>query len=74
MVVYDYDSSGILVAPLKNCTAGKITNAWTKLHSRLECHGNAPQLYILDNEISYEFKAALQKRKVTFQLVTLHVH
>ena len=73
MVVYDYDSRGILVAPLKNRTAGEITTAWTKIHNHLERHGNAPQLYILDNEISYEFKVALQKQKVDFQLVPPHI-
>ena len=74
MVVYDYDSSGILVHPLKNRTVGEITKAWQHLHARLERHSNAPRLYILDNEISYEFKTSLQKKQVSFQLVLPHVH
>ena len=61
MGVYDYDSSDILVAALKIPTAGEITKAWKSIHHRLEGHGNVPKLYILDNEVSYEFKAALQK-------------
>ena len=51
-----------------------MTQAWLHIHARLEHHGNAPQLYILNNEVSYEFKAALRKKNVTFQLVTPHVH
>ena len=74
MVVYDYDSSGILVPALKNQTAGEITKAWTRIHTCLERHGNAPKLYILDNKVSYKFKSALQKQKVEFQLVPPHVH
>ena len=74
LVVYDYDSSGILVEPLKNRQAAEITRAWLTIHSRLERHGNAPKLYILDNEVSFEFKNTLRKRQVTFQLVPPHVH
>ena len=74
MVVYNYDSSGILVAALKNRTAGEITKAWTQIHTHLERHSNAPKLYILDNEVSYEFKSALQKQKLEFQLVPPNVH
>ena len=74
MVVYDYDSSSILVTSLKNRTAGEITKAGTSIHDRLAKHGNAPKLYILDNEVSFEFKTALQKRQLAFQLVPSHVH
>ena len=74
MVVYDHDSSGILVDTMKNRTAGEITKAWLQIHERLERHGNAPTLYILDNEVSYEFKTALRKKQVHFQLVPPHVH
>ena len=74
LVVYDYDSSGILVEPLKNRQAAAITNAWHTIHTRLERHGNAPKLYVLDNEISFEFKKALRKKDIAFQLVPPHVH
>ena len=74
LVVYDYDSSGILVEPLKNRQAAEITKAWMAIHNRLSRHGNSPQLYILDNEVSFEFKAALRKRNVQYQLVPPHVH
>jgi len=63
-VVYDYDSAGILVEPMKNRQASKITRAWT----------HEPTLYVLNNEISYEFKQAFRKRDVSYQLVPPHVH
>ena len=74
LVVYDYDSGGILVEPLKNCQAAEITKAWLNIHTRLERHGNSPKLYILDNEISFKYKTVLQKRHVDFQLVPPYVH
>ena len=72
--MYDYDISSILVKPLKNRQAAEITNAWKTIHSRLKRHGNDPQLYVFDNKVSFEFKSALRKRKVNFQLVPPHVH
>ena len=74
LVIYNYDSSGILVEPLKNCQAAEITRAWLAIHTRLSQHGNSSQLYILDNEVSFEFKTALPKRNVEYQLVPPHVH
>ena len=73
-MVYDHDSNAILVDPLKNCTATEITSGWLAIHTRLKQHGNSPKMYILDNEVSFEFKAALTKKEVTFQLVPPHVH
>ena len=74
MVVYDYDSNAILVEALKNRTAGEMTRSWTTIQNRLSLNGTAPNLYILDNEISGEFKKALKKYKVDFQLVPPHIH
>jgi len=71
MVVYDHDSAGILVEPLKNRKASEITRAWSQIHDRL---ANEPTLYILDNEVSHELKQSLRKGNVTYQLVPPHVH
>ena len=58
MVLYDYDSNAILSTPTKTRQASELTNAWTKLHKRLELNGYAPVLHILDNECSDELKKA----------------
>ena len=74
LVVYDYDSNAILVEPLKNRAAKTITTAYEKIHTVFKNRGIAPKLYILDNEISGDFKAALKKNQVKFQLTPPHMH
>ena len=74
LVVYDHDSNAILVTPLKNRQAAEITKGWTEIHDRLARHDNAPKLFILDNEVSFEFKKALDKKNIAFQLVPPHTH
>ena len=74
MVVYDYDSNALLSTPLKTRQASELTKAWTKLHTRLEKNGYAPELHILDNECSDELKRAFKKYNVAFQRVPSHVH
>ena len=55
LIVYDYDSNGILCEPLKSKGAAVIRDGWEKIHMKLSKHGAAPTLYVLDNEISKEF-------------------
>jgi hypothetical protein len=73
-VLYDYDSNAILSTPTKTRQANDLTKAWTKLHSRLQLNGYAPDLHVLDNECSDELKKAFQKYDVAFQRVPPHVH
>jgi len=44
LVVYDFDSNGILVAPLKNHQAEVILEAYKLVHTRLCAAGLRPQL------------------------------
>ena len=74
LVIYDYDSNAILAEPLKTRLAGEMTKAWMRIHNKLATQGTDPSIYIIDNEASLELKTALNKRKVTFQLVSPHVH
>ena len=68
------DSNAILVEALKDRTASAITKAWEKIHLTFKNCGIAPKLYILDNEISGDFKEALKKNTVNFQLTPPHMH
>ena len=61
LIVYDYDSNAILAEPIKSRRAKDITTAFQKIHKKLSKRGAAPKFYILDNEISGEFKSALDK-------------
>ena len=74
MVIYSYDANAILAEPLKNRSAGEIVRAWKTINKKLESAGVCPLIYILDNEISQEFKQALHKKDITFQLVPPHIH
>ena len=61
-------------APEKNKTGAEIKCGWIQIHERLAKRGNQPKMYILDNEASHEFKKALAKYKLTYQLVPPHLH
>jgi len=74
-LMYDYDSNGILVHPLKTRQAADITSAWEHLHSRFTKHGHPiKHYYILDNEMSATLKKAFVKNGVTYQAVPPHMH
>ena len=74
LIVYDYDSNAILVEPLKSRAVAGVKNAWLKITMLLESQGRKPDLHILDNECSAEFKHAFTKNKIQYQLVPPHVH
>ena len=44
------------------------------MNGKFHIAGIQPEVYLLDNEISQEFKSALQKEKYYFQLVPPHCH
>ena len=74
MVIYAYDANAILAEPLKNRSTSEIVKTWTILYEKLEKAGVSPLIYILDNEISKEFKQALYKKEIKYQLVPPHIH
>ena len=74
LVGYNYDGNCILAEPVKNREAASITKAWQKMNKKFEIAGIQPEVYLLDNEISLEFKAALKKENISFQLVPPHCH
>jgi hypothetical protein len=73
-VLYDYDGNAILTQPIKNRQAATIRDAWLSLHQVLQRSGNAPNLYIMDNEASSDIKDAMFKHKISFQLAPPHMH
>ena len=74
LVLYDYDSNGILVHTLKTRNAGEIRKAWISLHTRLQSKGSNPTTYIMDNEAAAELKHAIVKYKLKYQLTPPHMH
>ena len=74
MVIYAYDANAISAEPLKDRFAGEIVKMWRVINEKLEKAGVCPLIYILDNEISNEFKQALHKKEIKYQLVPPHIH
>ena len=73
LVLYDFDSNAILVAPLKSRQAHEITQKWKELHGKLTKHGHVTKNYIMDNECSADLKAALTKAKLDYELAPPHM-
>jgi hypothetical protein len=75
MVVYDYDSTAIILAePIKNRSEHEILRAYSKLHQDLTDRGLKSQLQKLDNECSAALKQFMRKANVEFQLVPPYNH
>ena len=74
MVLCEIDSSGILVEPLRNKSAGEMTRAFQFLIDRLRKRGIFPKHLVLDNEISKEYRETMEYNKITYQLVPPHDH
>ena len=54
-----YDANCILGYPIKDQTAQSITNEWELLHLEFTNAGEPPDVWVLDNEISDDFKTRL---------------
>jgi hypothetical protein len=74
LVVYDYDSNSILVAPMRSRTGPCILTAFQGIHARLVAAGLRPQLHRLDNECSAALKTFLRESDIDFQLVPPRLH
>eukprot|EP00957_Ditylum_brightwellii_P204856 15341097-Ditylum_brightwellii.AAC.1 len=73
-ILYDFDANAILYEPIPNRQAKTLVDAWTRIHKKVSQHGHPTKHYVLDNEISEEFKAALVKYSKTFELIPLNIH
>ena len=65
-VMYDHDSNGILVAPLKNRNSATTVTAWKSLFNRLTKHGHTTKMFVLDNKCSSQLKDTLTKARLNF--------
>jgi hypothetical protein len=74
MVLIHINSCGILVAAMKDRTAGKMIRAYQSLINHLNPQGIYPKHHVLDNECSAEFKGTIKKNHMTYQLVPPHDH
>ena len=66
LVGFNYNGNCILGEPIRNREAKSITTAWAIMNGKFHIVVVQPEVYLLDNEISQEFKSALRKEKSTF--------
>ena len=75
MVVYEaHFSNNIFVEPLRNRQAGEMVAAYQRAVDRMKKAGIQPKIHILDNEISAEFKNAIEANGMSYQLVPPNDH
>ena len=74
LLVYDYDSNGILAQPMPNRTGSCILHAYRTIHTRLTAAGLRPKLQRLDNEASLMLKEYMTEEGIDYQLVPPGVH
>jgi hypothetical protein len=69
MVLIEVDGNYISVEPMKSREAGEMIRAYNAIMDRLQSRGIKPTKQMLDNEISQEFREAIEKRDITLELV-----
>ena len=74
MVLYNYDSNAILAEGAKDRTGTELTATYEKLYQRLIKGGIVPIIQRLDNEVSKTMIAAIEDKKLIYQLASPHDH
>ena len=74
LVGYHYDANCILGHLVKDWKAPTPTKAWKHLQDKFKKAGIAPDIWILDNEVSNDLKTAFNEQETKFQLVPPHSH
>ena len=74
LIGYHYDSNCIIAHPVKKRTAQVLTTAWKNLHHKFSKAGTAPEVWVMDNEISSELKTSFEIKNTSFHLVPPNSH
>jgi len=74
LIVYNYDSNGILVIPLKTHCSKAILEAYQVAHTQLCTTGLCPKLQCLDNKASHALQDFMLAENVDYQLVPPHIN
>jgi hypothetical protein len=74
MVLYNYDSNGILATTMKSRKAPDLDAAYNELHQQLLDGGIKPVLQRLDNKISKGLIQAIKDKGIGFQLASPNDH
>ena len=68
MIILESDSNAILYQPVKSKESGDNVKAWKEAMERLNKCGIKPKHQIMDNEVSAEWKEAIENAQMTYQL------
>ena len=74
MALHESSSNVILVKPMRNRTSGEMLETYQILIDRLKEAKIEPKICILDNECLGEYKKAMQKNGIKYQLVPPNDH
>jgi hypothetical protein len=74
LVMYHYETKGILATPVPSLNLSSIIAAYKKDYKYLEGKGYKPELNVMDNQATKVIKAYLTPQQVSLQLIKLHNH
>ena len=66
LISYHYDKNFIMGYLVKYRKTSTLTAVWQNTHEQFQTAGTAPQVWILDNEVSHELKATFKKNNSNF--------
>jgi hypothetical protein len=73
-LLYDYDSSAIIVEAISSRSDKEILRAYNKLHQYLVTRGCQPKLQRMDNEASAALKRTIREKDMEYQIAPPHMH
>ena len=69
MVLYHYDSNGIIFRPMKNRSNVEAMRVYEDMYNYLKERNCKPKLNIMDNKASIDVKRYITNANVNYQLV-----
>jgi hypothetical protein len=69
MVLIEVDGNYIAIEPMKSRESSEMIRAYNKIMDKLQGQGIKPTKQMLDNEISNDYREAIEKRGITVELV-----
>ena len=66
MIMCEIDGNAVLVEPMKNKTEDEMVETYQKVIDGLKTGGILPKKHILDNEISANYKKAIDTNGMTW--------
>ena len=69
LVLYCYNSNGILVKPMQNCSDKEALQVYNKYYGSLISQGFKPKLSVMDNKVSQAIQYTIETHRANFQQV-----